>query len=65
MYVRISPTPALQSTQEELVTKAGWQPTPGSSPKPILYTRHEDTDRENPTKSIRMRTNTRGKNQFT
>lgn len=33
--------------------------------KPILYTWHEDTDCENPIKSLRMWTNTRGKNQFT
>lgn len=32
--------------------------------KPILYTWHEDTDRENPIKSFRMWTNTRGKNQL-
>lgn len=32
--------------------------------KPILYTWHEDTDHENPIKSFRMWTNTRGKNQL-
>lgn len=55
----------LQPTQQQYNIKGTTEQMKRLHHKPILYTWHEDTDCENPIKSLRMWTNTRGKNQFT